>query len=308
VALSANPTRVFLKKIFLETCRFIGKESKNYHRIPVLCYHRVLPEILTLPGSVLPEQFDSQLNVLREEGFKTLSLTEYERMARGLDPIRERSVLLTFDDGFADNYAIAWKIAQKHNIKINLFICTSTIGQASPAVMGMDGCLEANSVHQRKLEESVRPYLRKFPHLWRPLTWQELREMQDSGVQIGFHSHNHRNMALLTPQELVTDTISGLGVMERELGQRPRFFAFPYGFYQHYTPQVISSLTSLGIDLIFAAHPGLTKLPSRQLLFPRIAILQQDDLATFRQKIWGAYDWREEILQKSQAIKGFLRK
>ena len=286
----------------------ISKKRKIGNHIPVLCYHRVLPEFVSRYWSILPEQFESQLTFLIEEEFNTLSLTEYERMARGLDPIRERSVLMTFDDGFADNHAIAWKIARKNNIKINLFICPSYIDKDRPVVMGLNGYIKADSPHQRKLEEEVRPYVRKYPELWRPLTWKELREMQDAGVNIGFHSHSHHRLASLTSQELIADTTAGLAIMERELGQRPRFFSLPYGGYNDYNPRVISVLKSLGLDLIFVAHPGRVRLPSRQPVFPRIQISQQDNLATFRQKIWGVYDWWGEYLQIKHVIKTSLRK
>jgi peptidoglycan/xylan/chitin deacetylase (PgdA/CDA1 family) len=300
VGLSASSIKGLLKDVFLKIAwRLIKKKPRTGNRIPVLCYHRVLPALSEAEPyqiwSILPEQFETQLTLLRDEGFTTLSLTEFERMARGLSPVQERAVLLTFDDGFADNYEIAWNIAQKFNAKINLFICPEYVGLPHPVFMRPNGYEAADAALLGINSESVRRHLKKFPHLWKPLTWRELREMQDAGVQIGLHSQNHRNLARLTPQELVTDTSIGLAVMEQELGQRPRYFALPYGCYEHYTPQVIATLMSLGLELIFAAHAGLARLPSRQSLFPRILITQQDNRDTFRQKICGVYDWWEEI-------------
>ena len=296
-------TKLWIRKTFLETCYYFSHKLKNFKRIPVLCYHRVFPGFDGGIWSVRAENLESQLQVLKEDGFNTLSLAEYSRMARGLEPMKERSILLTFDDGFADNYYIAWQIAQKYNIKINLFVCPGIIGKHGPAMMGGYGDSETNCAGQSRLEEDAQPYMKRFPQLWRPLTWQELRVMQEGGVGIGLHSYNHKNLATLTPQELIEDTTAALATMEGELGQRPCSFAFPYGGYNDYTPQIISLLRDLGFDLIFAAHPGRTKLPSRQLVFPRIEIFQQDDLAIFRQKIWGAYDWWEDFLQIMSALK-----
>lgn len=291
----------------------IHQKRRPGNRIPVLCYHRVLPELVEKGDpqfySILPSQFESQLALLQEEGFKTLSLSEYECMVRGLVPIREPSVLLTFDDGYADNYEIAWKIAKKFNAKINLFICPGYVGWPHPLLTRGNGYEVPDAAFWRMGPESVRRHLKKFPHLWRPLTWLELQEMQANGVQIGLHSHNHPNLALLSLQELATDTAAGVSLMEHKLEQRPRFFALPYGGHDSYNPQVISILKSFGLEVIFAAHYA-ARLPSRQSVFPRILITQQDnsDIFTFRQEIWGAHDWWGQVSWAKYVVKKLLIK
>jgi len=313
VILSASYLRLLLKSAFIGIAgHIVLKKRKAGNRIPVLCYHRVLPELIDDEScpiwSILPEQFESQVRFFTEEGFNTLSLGEYDRIAKGLDPIMERSVLITFDDGFVDNYAIVWEIARKYHIKINLFICPSYIGMMHPILVGQDGYVAANSAPQKRSEEAVRHHITKFPQLWRPLTWQELREMQESGVQIGLHSYSHRNLALLKPEEIVADIGTGLAIMERELGQRPKYFALPYGWYDHYTSEIISILQSFSLELIFAAHLGRARLPSTQPVVPRILISHQDDMAIFQQKLFGAYDYWEQTRRMKYVITRFLRK
>jgi len=265
------------------------------NRIPVLCYHRVLPDLIEgrVPlYTVLPEQFEAQMAFLAAADFNSLSLEEYAEIARGRRPLVKRGVLVTFDDGYADNYAMAWPIAQKYQIKINLFICTGSVGQAHPIFMAPDGY--AVSPHRPALMEDrtdLKNHLRHFPHLWRPLTWEEIRKMQHSGVEIGFHSHRHRKLALLPPEEIATDIATGLEVFARELGYRPKFFALPYGWYDSYTPEVIRTLQRFNLQLIFATHLDRAPLPSDAWIFPRIVVLQQDNLATFQRKLFGAHDW-----------------
>jgi peptidoglycan/xylan/chitin deacetylase (PgdA/CDA1 family) len=305
--LGASHLRLLLKRSCLGILEpLVATTHTAANCIPVLCYHRVLPELIEEEPfsvwSILPEQFESQMAFLTGNGFNTLSLSEYARMARGLEPVKERSVLITFDDGFGDNYAIAWMIAQKYNIKINLFICPSYISQMHPIVMQQDGYEAANSIIFARRDESVRAHIGKYPQLWRPLNWQELKRMQGSGVDIGLHSHRHRNLTLLTTKDQVIDTATGIAVMSRELGQRPKFYALPYGWFDHYTPEIISMLQSFSLELIFAAHLGRAKLPSNQQIFPRILITQQDNLATFRQKIEGVHDWWGNILRITHAL------
>lgn len=277
------------------------KKRDPGHRIPVLCYHRVLPDFVESDEpiyAVSPEQFEAQMAFLAQEGFNSLSLQEFADLTRGARPASKRSVLITFDDGYADNYAMAWPIAKKYHIKINLFICTDYVGQAHPIFMRKDGYLVLkNSGLGREDRPGWQSHLRKFPQLWRPLTWAELREMRAAGVQIGFHSHSHRNLALLTPEELGSDIATGLAILERELGERPGCFALPYGWYDSYNPEVLAVLKNFGLDLIFAAHPGRFQPPAAEPVCPRLTIYQDDSLATFQRKIFGGYDWLEPILR-----------
>ena len=99
--------------------KFIGKQ------IPVLAYHRVLPDFAeteTPMYSVLPEQFGEQMKYLADHGFKSLSLDEYDEIVRGEREVPERAVMITFDDGYADIYSIAMPIAKYYCLKLNVFL------------------------------------------------------------------------------------------------------------------------------------------------------------------------------------------
>lgn len=262
---------------------------------PIFCYHRILPEFIEDVNNpiytLLPEQFESQMAFLAEQGFNSLSLQEFADIVRGSRSLEKPSVLITFDDGYADNYSIAWPIANKYKIKLNLFICTSNIGSTDSILFYNDGYLSAKVPEPNGGIREVQAHIRDFPHLWRPLNWQELREMRESGTQIGFHSHRHRRLPLLTQEELVNDITTGLGVFESNLGYRPRFFALPYGGYDSYNSQVIAALQGFALDFIFTTHSGRARIPSAQTIFPRFLVYQQDNLVLFQRKILGGYDW-----------------
>ena len=267
--------------------------------IPVLCYHRVLPEFVETCApiyTILPEQFEAQMAFLAGEGFVSLSLPEYAGIARGLKPAPRRAVLITFDDGYADNYGIAWPIARKHRITLNLFLCTGLIGENHPVVMTKHGYVLLKHCRMPGPDRAdVWEHIQKFPELWRPLNWQELGEMKDAGVHFGFHSHSHRNLALLPPGDLAADLAGGLEMFERRWGYRPRSFALPYGRYDTYTPETITTLEQLNLEFIFGTHLGRARLPCRQSVLPRLGIYQSDDLGSFQRKLFGAYDWLEPL-------------
>jgi peptidoglycan/xylan/chitin deacetylase (PgdA/CDA1 family) len=281
------------------------KLPKLDHYVPILCYHRVLPEFIEDVNdpiyTVLPEQFESQMDFLAQEGFHTLSLTEFAATARGLRPLAKRSVLVTFDDGYADNYAVAWPIAKKFNVTLNLFICTAYQGQPHPLIMTRNGYRLLSDFSRLEAgPPDLASHIKKFPELWRSLTWQELAIMRDDGVEIALHSHAHRDFALLDPRELAQEITTGIDIFTKELGYRPKFFALPYGGYYTSTPAVLEILKGFGLEFIFSTHIGRPRLPCPRLVFPRLQILQQDDLAVFQRKLDGGYDWLGPIYRLIQ--------
>jgi peptidoglycan/xylan/chitin deacetylase (PgdA/CDA1 family) len=296
----ARGLKIFLAGVISRLVWRLGLTKRDTgNSIPVLCYHRVLPEFVetgALIYTILPEQFEAQMAFLAGEGFVSLSLPEYAAIARGLRPAPRRAVLITFDDGYADNYGIAWPIAKRYQITLNLFLCTGLIGENHPVVMTNHGyVLLKNHRMPGPDRPDVWEHIRKFPELWRPLNWQELGEMRDAGVHFGFHSHSHRNLALLSPKDLAADLAGGLEMFERRWGCRPPFFAIPYGWYDDYTPETITTLGQLPMECIFGTHFGRARLPCHQSVLPRLVIHQSDDLACFQRKLFGAYDWIEPL-------------
>jgi peptidoglycan/xylan/chitin deacetylase (PgdA/CDA1 family) len=287
-----------------------SKGRKKSGRIPILCYHRVLPEIIEDADdpiyTVLPEQFEAQMAFLASEGFTSLSLQEFGEMARGSQAVGSRAVLVTFDDGYADMHAVAWPLARKYGIRLNLFISTGLIGDPGPVVMTKNG------YHLHTKEDKplyYQAHLEKFPHLWRPLSWEELGEMGQTGVNLGFHGHSHRNLAYLTPEEITDEVTTGIEIFRQELGYCPEFFAFPYGGFEANTSEIAVLLQNKGFDFIFTTIKGRARLPSTNRIFTRISILQQDTLDTFRLKLYGAYDWlgpAETLFRRTKAF--LLRK
>ena len=89
-------------------------ENRLQPRIPILLYHRVLPEFphgSARTGNVQPEEFDVQMGYLARKGYSALSVSELKEISTGKKTMPGRPVLITFDDGYADNYFVAFPIA-----------------------------------------------------------------------------------------------------------------------------------------------------------------------------------------------------
>ena len=252
----------------------------------VLCYHRVLPCPPSSPTpayTVTPEQFRDQMALLAREGFTSLTLEEFHEAARSDRDLPRRSALITFDDGFADNYLIAWPIAREFGIKLNLFLCTSLIeGERSEAFNHHSG--------------ADRTSREQFPHLWQPLTWAQVREMSAADVGVGFHSHTHQNLAKLSSEEITADAVKGMSFFTDELGVKPASFAFPYGHYGSYSAEAIASLKEHGLEIFFTTELGRA-LPGNGSPISRIVVHPEDDVQSFRRKLYGGYDWMGRVRQ-----------
>ena len=100
-------------------------------RVPILCYHAVRET--PLPGldpfSLTPAGFEAHLDLLVERGWRTQRVTDFVRdHVRGSAPIPERTILITFDDGYADFVEVAVPMLVERGLDATLFVTTSTVG------------------------------------------------------------------------------------------------------------------------------------------------------------------------------------
>src|SRR5690606_34241856 len=93
--------------------------------LPVLMYHHVSPDNDMI--TTTPERFESQLAWLAEAGFSTLDAQGLAAFLAG-EPMPEKSVVLTFDDGFLDNWVYAHPLLARYGMRAVLFAITGQIG------------------------------------------------------------------------------------------------------------------------------------------------------------------------------------
>lgn len=148
--------------------------------IPAMMYHHVNRE----PEdsiSITPENFEMQIKYLSESGYISLHLNEFYDHMKQLD-IPEKLVLITFDDGYADNYIYAYPILKKYNMKATIFPITKFV---KDKIEHRPSKLMSNFDLLMKLPFS-NAGLDDF------LTWEEMREMEKSSlIDIQVHCHTH---------------------------------------------------------------------------------------------------------------------
>ena len=115
-------------------------KKKNLQTLPVLMHHLISND--TTHISVLPSIFETQCRTLAEKGWFGIGLREAEEFFINGRPLPEKSFLLTFDDGYLDNYVYAWPILRKYGHKGVIFVVTERIDAAQErcALPGRPGC------------------------------------------------------------------------------------------------------------------------------------------------------------------------
>ena len=88
------------------------------------------------------------------------------------------------------------------------------------------------------------------------LTWDDLRAMQNDGFEIGSHTINHADMGAISQEKLEAELQVSLAALSRELGERPRAFAFPYGKPRNVPLRAIGATRRAGYYAAFSAYGG----------------------------------------------------
>ena len=198
------------------------KKSKNANvKIPILLYHDF---VTTVPDSDpdnfnyinTPQSYEENIKALLEDGYTFISFQELNDANNGKISLPEKPILVTFDDGYASNYEYIFSILKKYNVKVSIFVVTDKIGKE------VDG--------------------KKY------LSWEQCREMQDSGlVEIFNHSKRHVFYDKLPVRQIRDDVIESYKIIEEKLGSKNlKVFAYPYGAY---TKETVWTLKLNGMDM-----------------------------------------------------------
>lgn len=150
-------------------------------KVPIVAYHSVADEhdhmfsVLSLPVA----SFERQLQHLERRGFTTLTLYDVYGYLKSSAPLPRRAVVLTFDDGYLDNWVHAFPLLKKYGMKATIFVITDCVDPRSTPRPTLEDAW-AGRVDRRELE------------WWGYCSWPELEAMQRSGlVDVQSHTKTH---------------------------------------------------------------------------------------------------------------------
>jgi hypothetical protein len=222
-----------------QDCRIDPSERMKYLKtvsmsFPILTFHS-----LDDRGSVIsfsPQVFRHGLARLHEMGYRTISLFQVVDCLRQGKPFPERSLVITFDDGYQTVYEKAFPVLQDYGMTATIFLTVGEMGRVKPGE-------RLPSLEGRSM-----------------LNWREIQEMKQWGIEFGAHTLTHPDLTRLPLDRVRTEICDSKAIIEDALNAPVPSFAAPYSRYDDRSLEIIRqhfacacsdklSLTNLSSDL-----------------------------------------------------------
>lgn len=245
--------------------------------VPILMYHslsdRAQPRFrkFALP----PALFAKQMAYLAQQHYTTLTVSQYVAAVSSGAALPASTVVLTFDDGFADFYTEALPILENYGFAATLYVTTGFVNNTSRFL-------------QRE-QEMARPML----------TWDQLIDIAARGIECGAHSHQHLQVDVL-PRDLARDEIvRSKQVLEEKLHRPIASFAYPYGYYQSAVKQLVQAA---GYSSACAVRYRLSSLADDPFALSRLIVTADASLEQFVELVKGRSPQLPPAYERARAM------
>jgi peptidoglycan/xylan/chitin deacetylase (PgdA/CDA1 family) len=200
---------------YLMFCLF-SKQVRE-REVVFIAYHSVgtNPAFYT----VTPETFRMQIDYLRKN-YEIVPLGRIVDFVEGRGHLPRKSVAITFDDGYHDNFSNAYPYLRRYGMPATIFVCTGVVGQSM--------CLDNIPLKM--------------------LGWEEIVEMSRNNVEIGAHTVAHQNLSKCSAKEAGDEIAGSKRQIESRVGKSVRYFAYPSSGFKR---EVAGLVRSLGFRAAF---------------------------------------------------------
>jgi peptidoglycan/xylan/chitin deacetylase (PgdA/CDA1 family) len=234
---------------------------RRFREIPVLSYHRVVnkpPPDSRFNVYITRDDLEWQLDSLSRRGYQTVTFND---LVSGVRP--EKPVILTFDDGYEDNYLNLLPLLKRKDARAVIF------------ALG-DRAQLTNSWDMEKGEPEAKL-----------MTDAQLKECHDSGrIEIGSHGLGHKRLTGLNKQELADEVVQSRKSLESVIKADIHSFAYPYGDYGE---REVKMVEKAGYQFGIGVLRGPTRFADDLFQVRRIQIFPGTGKATFWKKTCGYY-------------------
>ncbi len=193
--------------------------------------------------------------------------------------------IVTFDDGYRDNIAVAAPILEKFGLSACFFVTTGYIGGGGRFAWDRDDGTD------RSL-----------------MSWADIRELRRRGFEVGSHTVTHRRMSELNDEELEAELAESRRVLELELGENVRVFAYPFGRLRDYVPGQ-RTLVGKYYEIGSTAIRGLNRQGDLSLLeLRRTGVSGEWSHAEFCAEADGVFDFVDRWRQRASRLRSLRRR
>jgi peptidoglycan/xylan/chitin deacetylase (PgdA/CDA1 family) len=233
--------------------------ARSRGRVLILAYHRVLPasaigDQFVQPGMyVTPAVLETHVRFLRRH-FRIISFGEFLRLQESSrwEP-DVRYCLITFDDGWLDNYTYAYPVLRRYGVPATIFVSTALVGseewmwpdklgwlltrasgQPGAAPAATDAIIErwkrlSDRTIVELLAEMAKRFRVSFPRQRVFLDWDQIREMSAGGIAFGSHGATHRLLPGLSAADMCAEIAGSMQRLHQELESPLPVFCYPNG-------------------------------------------------------------------------------
>jgi peptidoglycan/xylan/chitin deacetylase (PgdA/CDA1 family)/glycosyltransferase involved in cell wall biosynthesis len=242
---------------------------KHRFEVPILTYHRVVrtaAEGGKLPIYVTAQQMETHLQCLKEQGFQTITFRQLAALPpaeRVLHFLQGRKyALLTFDDGYEDNYTLLFPLLKKYGMTATIFCVAGRM--------------------QNDWDSAERSGLAPVPLM----NAAQMLEMQDYGIEFGAHTMTHPHLTQRAHDEARWEIAESKRVLESRLGREVQAFCYPYG---DYNDKIMELVREAGYTFGVASDAGPLCLHEDVWQVRRIGVFPNTNKRGFLRKIKGDY-------------------
>jgi peptidoglycan/xylan/chitin deacetylase (PgdA/CDA1 family) len=226
---------------------------------PILMYHAIGRDGERASRYVVPaKRFAAQMGWLSRRGYTVVGLGAYARLRAAHELVPGRTLVLTFDDGYADNAELAAPVLERLGFSATVFVVSARVG----------GEHDWADERHAGTELAGRPLA----------SWDQLARLRDAGIEIGAHTRTHPSLCDVDAERAADEIAGSRRDLEQRLGTPVTTFAYPYG---EHDDEVVTMVESAGFAAACTVRPGLNRARTPLLRLRRAEVRGSESLVRF---------------------------